>query len=147
MYGLLRQHSMIGRPATDPPDQAGFDQGLDAAERNAGSETRVGLLHLLFGARAAAVTGRLPSAALGPYISGLLTGDEINGALALFGTPREVTVVAEPERAELYVRALARRGITVKVEEQEPTLLRGLAKILAARPARSPDTLRSGERA
>ena len=86
MYALLRHHSMVGRPATEPEDPGGFELGLAAAERNGGAG-RVGLLHLLFGARAATVTGRLPPAALGPYISGLLTGDEINGAFAQFEKP------------------------------------------------------------
>ena len=36
MYALLREHSMIGRPATEPEDPKGFDLGLDAAERNGG---------------------------------------------------------------------------------------------------------------
>ena len=89
MYALLRHHSMVGRPATEPEDPAGFDLGLEAAERNGGAAgQRVGLLHLIFGARAAAVTGRLPAAALGPYLSGLLTGDEINGAFSLFASRR-----------------------------------------------------------
>src|SRR5918998_4406408 len=100
MYALMRHHSMVGRPATEPEDPAGFDLGLAAAERNGGAG-RVGLLHLLFGARAATVTGRLPPAALAPYISGLLTGDEINGAFAQFERPETLTVIADRRRAEL----------------------------------------------
>src|SRR4029078_9053800 len=63
MYALLRHHSMVGRPASEPEDPAGFDRGLDAAERNGGlSGRRVGLLHLIFGARAAGVARRLSRA-------------------------------------------------------------------------------------
>jgi 2-dehydro-3-deoxygalactonokinase len=113
MYALLREHSMIGRPATEPSDQKGFDMGLDAAERNAGAGG-VGLLNLLFGARAAVVSGRMASNLLAPYLSGLLTGDEINGALAQYGRPESVTILADPARAELYVHALARHGISVR---------------------------------
>ena len=104
MYALLRHHSMVGRPATEPEDPAGFERGLEAAERNGGPAraARVGLLHLIFGARAAAVTGRLPRAELGPYISGLLTGDEINGAFGLFDKPREVTAIGAEERVALF---------------------------------------------
>ncbi len=40
MYALLLEHSMIGRPATEPEDPAGFDLGLDAAERNRGDRRR-----------------------------------------------------------------------------------------------------------
>lgn len=129
MYALLRHQSMVGRPATEPEDPAGFERGLEAADRNAGT-SRVGLLHLIFGARAAAVTGRLPTAQLGPYISGLLTGDEINGALAQFEKPREVTAIGDAARLELFSRALDRRGIAMATKPPEEALIAGLGRIL-----------------
>jgi 2-dehydro-3-deoxygalactonokinase len=132
MYALLRHHSMVGRPATEPEDESGFDLGLDAAERNSGRGGRhAGLLHLIFGARAAAVTGRLPSARLGPYISGLLTGDEINGALSLFQRPAELTVIGSEHRVALFGRALARHGVRAVVRDPERALIAGLGRILA----------------
>jgi 2-dehydro-3-deoxygalactonokinase len=130
MYALLRHHSMVGRPATEPEDPAGFDLGLDAAERN---RSGIGLLHLLFGARAATVTGRLPPAALGPYISGLLTGDEINGAFAQFAKPRSVTVIADRSRAELFAKALDRHGVRTVTMPPVDALVGGLGRILRAR--------------
>lgn len=130
MYGLLRHHSMVGRPAAEPEDPAGFGRGLDAAERNGPDGRRVGLLHLIFGARAAAVTGRLPPAELGPYISGLLTGDEINGAFALFEKPAQVTAIGDPKRVQLFAEALARHGVQVVAKEPEGALVAGLARIL-----------------
>jgi 2-dehydro-3-deoxygalactonokinase len=133
MYALMRQHSMVGRPATEPEDPAGFDLGLAAAERNGGAG-RVGLLHLLFGARAATVTGRLPPAALGPYISGLLTGDEINGAFAQFDKPESLTVIADGPRAEIFSKALARHDVRAVRKSPTHALVAGLGRILAARP-------------
>ncbi len=135
MYALLREHSMIGRPATEPGDPAGFEMGLDAAMRN-GGETgaeRVGLLHLLFGARAAVVSGRMSPGLLGPYLSGLLTGDEINGALSQFSRPASVTIVAESPRADLYVTALNRRSIATSVKSPQDALISGLALIVRQR--------------
>jgi 2-dehydro-3-deoxygalactonokinase len=132
LYALLRHHSMVGRPASEPEDPAGFDLGLDAAERNAGAGARVGLLHLLFGARAATVTRRLPPAALGPYLSGLLTGDEINGAFAQFDRPETLTVIADRPRAELFAKALARHGVRAVVKSPTDALVTGLRRILAA---------------
>jgi 2-dehydro-3-deoxygalactonokinase len=127
---------MIGRPATEPGDPAGFALGLDASRRNAGGadDARVGLLHLLFGARAAVVSGRMQPALLGPYLSGLLTGDEINGALSQFSRPARVTIVADPPRADLYVEVLAREGIDTSVKPPRDALIAGLGLILA-RPA------------
>ncbi|WP_210161050.1 2-dehydro-3-deoxygalactonokinase [Microvirga lotononidis] len=129
MYALLREHSMIGRPATEPEDPKGFDLGLDAAQRNSG-ENRVGLLHLLFSARASVVSGRMNSNLLAPYLSGLLTGDEINGALSQFGRPSSVTILAAPERAELYIHALERHGIKAETKDMQQALIAGLARIV-----------------
>jgi 2-dehydro-3-deoxygalactonokinase len=131
MYALLREHSMIGRPATEPEDPKGFDLGLDAAMRNDG-ESAVGLLHLLFSARASVVSKRMDSNLLAPYLSGLLTGDEINGALAQFGRPKSVTIMAEESRAELYVHALRRYGIAAQVKVPQQALLTGLSRIVRA---------------
>jgi 2-dehydro-3-deoxygalactonokinase len=134
MYALLREHSMIGRPATEPVDQRGFELGLEAAKRNEGA-SGAGLLHLLFGARAAVVSGRMEPSLLGPYLSGLLTGDEINGAVAQFRGAASVTVVADSPRADLYVQALRRRGIEAQVRAPEEALIGGLARILRSRAA------------
>jgi 2-dehydro-3-deoxygalactonokinase len=133
MYALLREHSMIGRPATEPGDQAGFALGLEAAKRNEGAN-RVGLLHLLFSARAAVVSGRMDPKLLGPYLSGLLTGDEIAGALAQFPGASSVTIVADSPRAYLYVDALGRRGIGTNVRAPQQALIVGLARIVRHRP-------------
>ena len=130
MYALLRHHSMVGRPATEPEDPAGFERGLDAAERNGPGGRRVGLLHLVFGARAAAVTGKLPAAELGPYISGLLTGDEINGVFSLFEKPAQVTAIGDPGRIALVMKALARHGVEVASMPAEQALIAGLGRIL-----------------
>lgn len=132
MYALLREHSMIGRPATEPEDPKGFDLGLDAAARNSGEtgDRRVGLLHLLFGARAAVVSGHMATSLLAPYLSGLLTGDEINGALFQFGRPQSVTILADAPRADLYIHALARHGVATQVRAPRQALIAGLARIV-----------------
>ncbi|NIX76083.1 2-dehydro-3-deoxygalactonokinase [Microvirga terricola] len=131
MYALLREHSMIGRPATEPEDPRGFDLGLEAARRNSGEGGQhVGLLHLLFGARAAVVSGHMETSLLAPYLSGLLTGDEINGALSQFGRPSAVTIIADRPRADLYRHALARHGIETHVKAPQEALIAGLARIV-----------------
>jgi 2-dehydro-3-deoxygalactonokinase len=132
MYALLREHSMIGRPATEPEDPKGFELGLEAAARNGGegSDKRAGLLHLLFGARAAVVSGRMETGLLAPYLSGLLTGDEINGALCQFGKPESVTILAESPRSDLYIQALARHGIATQVRAPQQALITGLFRIV-----------------
>jgi 2-dehydro-3-deoxygalactonokinase len=130
MHALLREHSMIGRPATSPPDDGGFALGLAAARSEEAS--RGGLLNLLFRARAATLLGRVSAAQLGPYLSGLLTASEVSGALALFRPVGSVTVVAEDARAALYTRALGDFGIETRILPPSHTFPAGLARILAA---------------
>ena len=72
-----------------------------------------------------------PSAKLGPYISGLLTGDEINGALSLFPGPAQVVAIGSEHRVALFARALARHGIAAAVRDPEKALIAGLGRILA----------------
>lgn len=130
MYGLLRRHSMIGRPAAEPDDGEGFHLGLASAERDAAGE-HAGLLHLLFGARAATVAGRLDPHRLGPFISGLLTAEEVRGARALFGALGSVTIVAGATRAALHAEALSRAGVAERRVDPETALVRGVSAIAA----------------
>lgn len=131
MYSLLREHSMIGRPATEPEDPRGFDLGLDAAERNDPGKGRpAGLLHLLFEARAAVVSGHMATNLLGPYLSGLLTGDEVNSALGQFPRASKVTILANAQRAELYAKALARHGVATEARSSKDALIAGLSRIV-----------------
>jgi 2-dehydro-3-deoxygalactonokinase len=127
-YALMREHSMVGRPAAEPADPVGFAEGVAASSLRGGIGG--GLLNKLFEARAATLTGHLSPEKLGPYLSGLLTGEEIAGAFRLYGRPKQVAIVADPPRAELYVQALEREGIAVQQHGQEETLLKGLAMIL-----------------
>lgn len=130
LYGLLREHSMVGRPATEPADPAGFEAGLAASSLRGEGAAQGGLLNALFVARANTLTGRLGPDRLGLYLSGLLTGEEIAGAFRLFGRSETVTVIADPPRADLYLGALTSLGIGVRLRGQEETLLAGLAAIL-----------------
>lgn len=146
-YGLLREHSMIGRPAAEPADPKGFGAGVEAAGR---AQTAGDLLHLLFEARAMTVTGRLSAEALGPYLSGLLTGAEVAGALARYrATDRAgpVAVVAGAERASLYRTVLARHGIETSVVDPGATLARGASLIMETFARSSRPSLRGSPKA
>ena len=134
MHALLREHSMIGRPASEPADASGFGEGIAATLTPSGARaSQAGLLNLLFGARAATVAGRMAPARLGPYLSGLLTGEEVAGALARFGRRERITIVADEARAELYRHALEAVSIATDRVAPQDSLLRGVARILDAR--------------
>lgn len=129
MYGLFRHHAMVGKPAEDPPDEAGFAPGLSAG---LASDAAGGLLHLAFAARALVLTGGLPPRQLGPYLSGLVIGAEIAGARALFGAGAVPTLVADAGQAALYRQALARGGGEPALVAPETALVSGLERIAAA---------------
>jgi 2-dehydro-3-deoxygalactonokinase len=129
MYGLLRHHAMVGKPAQEPADEAGFALGLPAG---LACDSAGGLLHLAFAARALVLTGGLAPRRLGPYLSGLVIGAEIAGARALFGADTVPTLVADAGQAALYRRALARDGVEPAVVSPETALIAGLARIAAA---------------
>src|SRR5690606_31000880 len=84
LYAILRAHSILGRLCQEhgepaAPDQlAAFDQGVDRALSAPGT-----LPHLLFTARSEALLGERPPGELSAYLSGLLIGSEVAGALQL----------------------------------------------------------------
>jgi 2-dehydro-3-deoxygalactonokinase len=129
-YGLFRNQSLLARLAEEPEDLAGFDAGLAAAADPAG------LLNRLFQARARVLDGAMTGAAVGPYLSGLLVGSEVEGAFRRFGEADSITLVAEGVVAAHYVAALRARGVTTEIITPERAFLAGLARIAAAPASR-----------
>lgn len=127
LYATLCAHTILGKLATEPEDEAGFALGLAASGHPAG------LLHAAFAARANVLLGVMPAGAVRPYLSGLLIGFEVAGALKLHGTLEPVHLVATAHQAALYEQALASAGVTATVVEPERALLRGMARIMKGR--------------
>jgi len=86
LFAVLRDHSLLGRPAAEaaaaPLDaakqEAAFARGL-AVARDSGP---AGIAGRLFTTRSLYLTGELPPAATLDYLSGLLVGEEIRSAAA-----------------------------------------------------------------
>lgn len=107
LFAVLRGHSILGRLQGDlPPDESGFDAGVTTARDGDG------LAALLFSARAQVLLGTLPAAASLPYLSGLLIGDEIRGALAAGHGAGRLALVGDAALCARYRRALSHFGIT-----------------------------------
>ncbi len=122
-YGLYRDKSLLTRLANEPDDPSGFEAGLNAA-KDAG-----GLLNRLFQARTRVLDGVMTGAMVGPYISGLLIGAELEGAFQRYGIPKEATLVAEGALAHNYDIALMRYGIAVRIVTPEQAFLDGLSAL------------------
>ena len=122
-FALFRGQSLLGRLAAEPEDLQGFDEGLEAAGDAAG------LLNRLFQARARVLDGAMDGARVGPYLSGLLIGEEIRGAFARFEEARTVTLVADGVLATRYVAALRARGVMIEIVTPERAFLDGLIRL------------------
>jgi 2-dehydro-3-deoxygalactonokinase len=89
LFALLRDHSIIGRPAreatggTDAARCAAFRRGLDAARASGAA----GIAGKLFTTRSLFLCGELAAADSLDYVSGLLVGEELRSALATIGGP------------------------------------------------------------
>ena len=91
LFAVLRDHSVLGRPpgvAQSAPNAAATPGGATAGDGAfargvaAARASREGLAPLLFATRALALAGRLRPEDAPDYLSGLLIGDELRGALA-----------------------------------------------------------------
>lgn len=126
VYGLLRGHSILARLAADPAGDdaaAGMRRGLAAAKRPGG------LLNAAFAARSEVLAGRMAGGAVGPYLSALLVGQEIEGARALFGTLDNLHLVADGALAQAYGRALAAAGLDHGLTTPEEAFVAGAARL------------------
>jgi 2-dehydro-3-deoxygalactonokinase len=119
-FAALRSATILGRMMGDAPmDLTAFDRGL-ARARDPGH-----LLHHLFGVRSLGLSGTLAETASASYLSGLLIGHEVAAAMP-HGAP--VTIIANPELAALYGRAVAALGGTATAAPPDAAA-RGLARI------------------
>lgn len=129
IWGLLRQNSILSRLAEEPSEE-GARLGLAAGF--AASRRPGGLLNTAFAARSEVLAGRLPGSAVGPYLSALLVGHEIAGALALFGRHDTVHLVAEGAMAESYGAGLAAAGLQAVVTTPEAAFVAGIRRLAGA---------------
>lgn len=108
IYAALTGHTILGRlmKLDAPHDPPTFARGV-----RYGLETPQHLLNTVFSARTLGLFGQLGETALPSYLSGLLIGSEIAGALHLTPDVRGVTILGNAALTGRYVDALAIAGI------------------------------------
>jgi 2-dehydro-3-deoxygalactonokinase len=126
IYGALSDHTILGKLADEPTDEAGFAHGLEASARPGG------LTHQAFSARTLVLMGDMPRAQVLPFISGLLIGYEVKSGLSLCAASCEIVVISEGALARGYGQALAARNCTCRFLSPETAFNRGLLRILEA---------------
>ena len=126
-FAALKDHTILGRLAEHPEDQAGFVKGLQAAKRKGG------LLHLAFQTRTSVLLGDMPGAQVDPFLSGLLIGSEIIGGLELTKPDGALHLLAAGPKGELYRQTLQAHGYKVTLHDPETALIAGLARLMQLR--------------
>ena len=130
LYGLLRQHSILGAALPEArDDEEAFRRGATAA-RDSGP---AGALSRLFSARALMLDGALDPAAVPDYLSGLLLGEEMRMALAAGWADAGdvVPMVGEGPLCDRYHRAAEVFGLRL-TRAPDGTTADGLWRIAAA---------------
>ena len=130
IFALLCDHSVLVRDAATSvePRTAEFERGLAESARH----PEVPLLHRIFQARSLRLDGQLAAQGAPSWVSGLLIGTDVAGALPLFANhdaSAAVFVVGAPSLTELYAGALARRGRGSIRVDGSCAALRGLARV------------------
>jgi 2-dehydro-3-deoxygalactonokinase len=131
MFALLKDHSILGWLM--PDGQAGADDDMAFAEGVKDAETDADLLHSLFDVRTSGLFEPERAAGLSSYLSGILIGSEITGAVKAYPAGA-ITIIAAPGLARRYNLALVNLGLTdVRLEDVDAVTARGLWRIWQAR--------------
>jgi 2-dehydro-3-deoxygalactonokinase len=136
LFAVLREHSILGRPARESGPAAGepiheeaFRRGLRIA-RESGSE---GVASRLFTTRSLFLAGDLPAAQTLDYLSGLLIGEELRSVVAGLGGAAcpPLVLIGEAALCGRYAEALKECGID-RLHILENTAPAGLWQIAGA---------------
>ncbi len=112
--------SSAGRP---------FQRALEQTKLHPDAE----LIHLLFETRSRQLAGELNAQQASAYLSGLVIGQDVAGAVRLFrqdiGKVAQLTLIGSPKLNDLYAAALEMRGLAVKRVDGAQASLAGLAAL------------------
>ena len=118
LYAVLTQHSILGRlmdfgrSAGAAPIPLATDAFLEGTKQ--GLHHHAQATHALFAARTAGLMGQVPPTALPDFLSGLLIGIEIGGALASWNTAQStqnVVLIGDAALCQRYSLALEVAGL------------------------------------
>jgi 2-dehydro-3-deoxygalactonokinase len=136
LFAVLREHSILGRPAREsgpavgePIHEEAFRRGLRIA-RESGPE---GVASRLFTTRSLFLAGDLPAAQTLDYLSGLLIGEELRSVVAGFGGAAcpPLVLIGEAALCGRYAEALKECGID-RLQVLENTAPAGLWQLAGA---------------
>jgi len=137
LYGVLTQHSILGRLMVFGAEPSASQHEAFAAGVRLGLLGHAELPHTLFAARTAGLMGRVPPEALPDFLSGILLGAEVGGATAAIEPLQHVTLIGDEALCQRYALALEIKGLAVSrandgVTTRGQWLLAGAAGLLGA---------------
>lgn len=137
LYGVLTQHSILGRLMVFGAEPGASQHEAFAAGVRLGLRGHAELPHTLFAARTAGLMGRVAPGALPDFLSGILLGAEVGGATAGAEPLQQVTLIGDEALCQRYALALAIKGLAVSRASDYATtrgqwLLAGAAGLLGA---------------
>jgi 2-dehydro-3-deoxygalactonokinase len=116
LYALLRDRSTLLKASAAEPNDAAEQRGFEAGLQRSRELRTVPLSHLLFEVRARQLIQGMTHAEASAFLSGLIIGQDVLGALPLFeGALRaveSVPIIGAPKLAALYSIALSAHGIS-----------------------------------
>ena len=137
LYGVLTQHSILGRLMVFGAELGASQHEAFAAGVRLGLRGHAELPHTLFAARTAGLMGRVTPEALPDFLSGILLGAEIGGATAGAEPLQQVTLIGDEALCQRYALALELKGLAVSRASDGATtrgqwLLAGAAGLLGS---------------
>jgi 2-dehydro-3-deoxygalactonokinase len=131
MFDLLCRHSvLVGKAdAASSISKPAFGRALEQTKLHPDAE----LIHLLFEVRSRQLSGELKARDAASYLSGLVVGRDVAGAIRLFRSElahaAEIVVIGSADLCELYSAALALHGHAAKTLDGDAASLAGLAAL------------------
>ena len=123
LFALLRRHSQLAGALDVAHDEVAFGFGLARAQAVAS------LGHVLFEARSRQLREGMPAAAADDFLSGLVIGSDVQGALDLLAWQADglgIGLVGEPALCARYAQALAGQGYSTSSLDGASCALAGL---------------------
>jgi 2-dehydro-3-deoxygalactonokinase len=134
LFDVLSRHSVLVGPdaSTGTIAQSAFARALEQTRLHPDAE----LIHLLFQTRSRQLAGEFKSRDAAGFLSGLVIGQDVAGAVRLFRedlkNANRVTIIGAPQISELYAHALDARGIATQRIDGAEASLAGLTALHAA---------------
>lgn len=131
VFALVRDHSVLVKDANSTAplvhDLATFERAIGHVRASHPST----LLHQIFECRSGRLTGEMAPELAASYLSGLLIGSDVAGALALLPglDAQPVRLIGTPELTRFYAAALASHGRESVAVDGDAAAVAGLARV------------------